>query len=156
MENTTLCYLERNGKYLMLYRNKKENDVNGGKYVGVGGHFEENESPYDCVAREVREETGLIMNAPVYRGIVTFCSNNCECEQMHLFTCNDFSGKLADCNEGELKWVDKSEVEALPMWAGDIYFLRMLNNCNTFFSMKLVYENDVLKEYYLNGKKQEI
>ena len=156
MKDTTLCYIERDGKYLMLYRNKKENDVNEGKYVGIGGHFEGNETPSECVIREVREESSLILNTPKYRGIVTFVSDKYESERMHLFTCDDFSGEISECNEGELSWVEKSKIEELPMWEGDIYFLRMLNEERDFFQMKLVYKGDTLIEYYLNDKRQAI
>ena len=156
MKNTTLCYIERDGKYLMLYRNKKKNDINGGKYIGVGGHFEKNETAYDCVIREVKEETGLDLINPVYRGEITFVSNNCESEIMHLFTCDTFIGEPCECNEGELVWIEKSKIEELPMWSGDIYFLRKLTRPSDFFTMKLVYEDDTLIEYYFNNEKQSI
>ncbi len=156
MKNTTLCYIERDGKYLMLYRNKKKNDANKGKYVGIGGHFEKNETPYECAIREVSEETGLVMKAPKYRGIVTFVSDKYEDEKMHLFTCTDFDGEVGECNEGELSWIDKSKIEELPMWEGDVYFLRLLNEDIDFFEMKLVYEGNTLTEYHLNGEKQAI
>lgn len=156
MKDTTLCYIERDGKYLMLYRNKKKNDVNEGKFVGIGGHFEENETPYECAIREVKEETGLTLNAPKYRGIVTFVSDKYEDERMHLFTCEDFSGEIGECNEGELSWVEKTKIEELPMWEGDIYFLRILNTDCDFFEMKLVYKGSTLAEYHLNGKRQII
>ena len=121
MKNTTLCYIEKDGSYLMMLRNKKKNDLNEGKYVGIGGHFLENESPYDCVIREAYEETGLTIN-PIYRGLVTFVSDKYECEQMHLFTCLDFSGELTACNEGELRYVKKSDLKSIPMWEGDYIF----------------------------------
>lgn len=156
MKSTTLCYIEKDGKYLMLYRNKKKNDINGGKYIGIGGHLEENETPYECVIREAKEETGLELASPIYRGEITFISNNCESEIMHLFTCDAFMGEMCDCDEGELVWVEKSKIEELPMWAGDIYFLRMLDKTHELFTMKLIYENDALVEYHLNGKRQTI
>lgn len=156
MKNSTLCYIEKDNKYLMLYRNKKQSDPNEGKYVGVGGHFEENETPYECAIREVLEETGLILKEPQYRGIVTFVSDKYEDERMHLFTCSDFEGELADCDEGELSWVEKSKIEKLPMWEGDIYFLRMLSTDSDFFTMKLTYEGDALVECLINGVKQKI
>ncbi len=154
MKNTTLCYIERDGKYLMLYRNKKKNDANGGKYVGIGGHLEEKESPEECIIREVYEETSLKITAPQYRGLITFVSDEYETEQMHLFWCDTFVGEIGDCNEGELKWVEKSQIEQLPMWAGDIYFLRKLNENIPFFTMKLVYSGNTLVEYHLNGARQ--
>ena len=152
MENTTLCYIEKDGKYLMMYRNKKKNDENGGKYIGIGGHFEENESPYDCVIREVKEETSLDMINPVYRGIVTFVSNIYETNHMHLFTCTDFTGDLKECDEGELEWIDKMKLDKIPMWEGDAIFLDLLLKEKEFFSVKLVYENDTLVDCVINGK----
>ncbi len=154
MQNTTLCYIENDGKYLMIFRNKKKNDINEGKYIGIGGHFEEGESPYDCVIREVREETALTIKSPVYRGIVTFVSDSAESEQMHLFTAPQFYGELGECNEGELRWIDKSSLDTIPMWSGDILFLKMLDENSDFFSMKLVYEGNTLVEYHLNGQRQ--
>ena len=153
MKNTTLCYIENENKYLMLHRTKKKNDPNESKYLGVGGHFEEKESPFDCVIREAREETGLTLNAPEYRGIVTFVSNVYETEQMHLFTCKNYSGQLCRCNEGELLWVEKSKVKELPMWEGDIIFLSLLEETKEFFSLKLTYENDSLVGVFLDGKR---
>ena len=114
MKNTTLCYIENDGKYLLLHRTKKKNDGNQGKYMGVGGHFEENESPYDCVIREVKEETGLDI-APKYRGIVTFVSDKYETEQMHLFTSTEFYGDICQCDEGDLYWINKNDIRNLPM-----------------------------------------
>ncbi|MBQ7353537.1 MAG: 8-oxo-dGTP diphosphatase [Clostridia bacterium] len=153
MKNTTLCYIEKDGKYLMLHRVKKENDENKGKYIGIGGHFLENESPYDCVIREAKEETGLTLLAPNYRGIVTFVSDKYEAEQMHLFTCSDFSGEIIECNEGNLRWIEKSSLDKIPMWQGDKIFLNRLDLSNEFFNLKLVYNGDTLKEAYLDNKK---
>ena len=153
MKNTTLCYIEHNDKYLMLYRNKKKNDVNGGKYVGIGGHLEERESPEECIIREVYEEASLKITAPKYRGLITFVSDEYETEQMHLFWCDTFEGEIGECNEGELRWIEKSKIEELPMWAGDIYFLRKLNENIPFFTMKLVYCGDTLAEYHFNGER---
>lgn len=153
MKNTTLCYIEKDGKYLMLHRSSRKNDGSQGKWMGIGGHFEEGESPYDCVCREVNEETGLTLKSPIYRAIVTFDSDAYESEQMHLFTCTDFSGELGECNEGELHWMDKKEVPLLNMWNGDLVFLNMLESENAFFSLKLVYHGEELYEYYINGKK---
>lgn len=163
MKNTTLCYLEKDGAYLMLHRVKKKNDVNAGKWVGVGGHFEEGESPYDCAVREIFEETGFACAALSYRGVVTFVSDEWETEQMHLFTSGDFLGEDAyprytggeetatDCNEGNLAWVEKSLVPTLPLWEGDKVFLSLLEKKEPFFSLKLVYEGDALVRVFKNG-----
>ena len=151
MKNTTLCYLEKDEKYLMLHRTKKEVDVNRDKWVGVGGHFEEGESPYDCVIREVFEETGLALAGASYRGVVTFVSDTWECEQMHLFTSRDFVGELSECSEGDLCWVAKSDVPHLPIWEGDALFLRLLAEEKPFFSLKLTYLGDTLTSAVLDG-----
>lgn len=153
MKNTTLCYIEKDNKYLMLHRIKKKNDENEGKYIGIGGHFLENESPYDCVIREAKEETGLTLLTPEYRGIVTFVSDKYETEQMHLFTCKDFSGEIIECNEGNLKWIEKISLDKIPMWEGDKFFLNRLEWSKDFFNLKLVYNGDTLKEAYLDNKK---
>lgn len=145
MQNTTLVYLERDNQYLMLHRIKKENDINHDKWIGVGGKFEQNESPEECAVREVYEETGFTVHDLKYRGIVTFVSDAWPCEYMHLFTSENFSGNMRDCDEGILKWVDKSEVVNLPLWEGDKIFLKLLSENAPFFSLKLVYEKDLLK-----------
>ena len=144
MKNTTLCYVEQDGKYLMLLRNKKKQDENAGKWIGVGGKFEEGESPQDCLLREVQEETGLHLTQYRFRGIVTFVSDRYETEYMHLFTAHGFEGELTACDEGELKWVEKDEVLSLPLWEGDREFLRLLREDTPFFSLKLVYQGDKL------------
>ncbi len=138
----------------MLYRNKKNNDENAGKYVGIGGHFLENESPYECVVREAKEETGLDIS-PIYRGIVTFVSDKYECEQMHLFTCKEYSGNIISCNEGELVYIEKSELHKIPMWEGDYIFFDLLNKRNDFFSLKLEYVGDTLVSYSIDGVKMK-
>ncbi|MBQ7761161.1 MAG: 8-oxo-dGTP diphosphatase [Clostridia bacterium] len=153
MQNTTLCYIENDNKYLMLHRVKKKNDINQGKYIGIGGHFEEDESPYDCVIREVYEETGLTINNPKYRGIVTFVTNEGESEQMHLFSATEYSGEIIECNEGNLCWVDKTKLEEIPMWQGDIIFLRFLDTEKDFFSLKLVYDGNTLINVERDGRK---
>ena len=153
MKNTTLCYIENDGKYLMLHRSSKKNDGSQGKWMGIGGHFEEGESPYDCVIREVKEEAGLDLIAPSYRAIVTFASDEYESEQMHLFTCKEFTGEIGACDEGELSWIDKKDVLSLNMWNGDLVFLKLLETEDSFFSLKLTYKGEELKEYYINGKK---
>lgn len=144
MKDTTLCYIEKDNKYLMLYRNKKKNDVNAGKYVGVGGHIEGNETPTECVIREIKEETGLVAECVKYRGIVYFISDVYEDEAMHLFTCDRFCGELIECNEGELEWIDKDGLDKIPMWEGDYVFLEMLRSENEFFTLRLEYEKDKL------------
>ena len=138
MKNTTLCYIENdNDDYLMLYRNKKKNDPNAGKWIGIGGKFKEGESPEECLLREVYEETGLTLLEWKLRGIVTFVSNEWETEYMFLYTANNWSGELTDCNEGSLAWKHKSEFNNLPMWEGDKIFLKLLREQNDFFSLKL-------------------
>lgn len=151
MKNTTLCYLEQNNSYLMLHRIKKKQDANEGKWIGVGGKFEDKESPEDCVLREVLEETGLIMDVPRYRGIVTFVSDLYETEYMHLFTCSEFHGTMRDCDEGVLQWIPISEVLSLSLWEGDRIFLELLRQDLPFFSLKLVYQGDTLVGAVLNG-----
>ena len=157
MRNTTLCHIERDGKYLMLHRIKKKNDLNQDKWVGIGGKFEESESPEECNAREVFEETGLTLHNARYRGVVTFVSDKWESELMHLFTATDFSGELIDCNEGELCWVDKKELLTLPLWQGDKIFLKLLDDdAQPFFSLKLEYKGEELVYAALNGKEIDI
>ena len=147
MKMTTLCYIEQEGKYLMLHRVKKHHDINAGKWIGVGGHAENGETPEECLLREVKEETGLVLTAYRLRGLVTFLSDACEPELMCVFTADAFDGELIECDEGELAWVDKSEVLALPTWEGDRVFLeRLLSGDERFFSIKLRYEGDKLVE----------
>ena len=150
-KNTTLGYIERDGAYLMLHRVKKENDLNHDKWVGIGGKFEDGESPEECMCREALEETGLTLHAPRLRGIVTFVSNEWDNEYMFLYTCTDFSGELIECNEGDLQWMDKKEVLALPTWEGDAIFLKLLieEDEHRFFTLRLVYEGSKLVEKQL-------
>lgn len=155
MKNTSLCYIERDGKYLMLHRVKKENDENHDKWIGIGGKFEYGESPEDCMLREMREETGLTAESWRYRGIVTFVSDEWGTEYMHLFTCHEFSGEMKSCDEGELEWIEKKQLLALPIWEGDKIFLRLLDEDVPFFSLKLCYSGDKLTKAVLNGKKVE-
>ena len=153
MRNTSLCFIERGGKYLMLHRVKKTVDENKDKWIGIGGKFEEGESPEDCVMREVSEETGLTLNSWQYRGIVTFVSDEWGTEYMHLFTSDDFSGTPRECDEGVLKWIEKERLLSLPIWEGDKIFLRLLDTDEPFFSLKLCYQGDTLIQAVLNGKK---
>lgn len=147
MKLTTLCYIENDrGEYLMLHRTKKQNDLNAGKWIGVGGKFEADETPEECLLREVYEETGLTLTHYRFRGIVTFLSNEWEGEYMHLFTADKYEGTLCDCNEGELAWVPKNDVLKLNLWEGDHIFLRELLKNDCFFSLKLSYTGDVLTD----------
>ena len=150
MKNTTLCYIEKDNKYLMIHRVKKVEDINKDKWVGVGGKFEERETPFDCVRREILEETGLTAGKLNYRGLVTFVSNEFGTEYMHLFHTDEFTGELTrDCNEGNLEWVDKDEIINLPLWEGDKIFLELLRKNVPFFSLKLVYEGQNLVSHTL-------
>lgn len=151
MENTTLCYLEKEDSYLLLHRCKEKGDINTGKWLGVGGHFEKGESPFDCAIREVFEETGLVLAAARYRGVVTFVPDKGEAEQMHLFTSSDFAGEMIECNEGALAWVKKKDLPSLPQWEGDRIFLHLLAKEHPFFSLKLVYRGDDLVQAVLDG-----
>lgn len=149
---TTLCYLEQNGCYLMLHRIKKKNDVNHDKWIGVGGKFDPGETAEACALREVWEETGLTMQSPDYRGIVDFTCEPWPAERMHLYTCTDFTGTLTDCKEGTLEWVPKAEVENLPIWQGDKIFLRLLAEGAPFFHLELTYHGDTLVQAVLEGE----
>lgn len=142
---TTLCYIEKDDCYLMMHRVSKKNDVNAGKWIGVGGHFEANESPEECLLREVYEETGLTLTNYRLRGIITFISDGWGCEYMHLYTADGFKGALdTNCNEGVLKWIPKSEIYDLNLWEGDKIFLKLLLETEHFFSLKLEYKGDTL------------
>lgn len=150
---TTLCYIEKDEKYLMLHRISKKNDVNKDKWIGVGGHFEEAESPEECLLREVREETGLTLKSWRFRGIVTFAAEDWPVEYMCLYTADAFEGELKECDEGTLEWVPKAELMRLNLWEGDKLFLRLLAGDAPFFSMKLKYRGDELIYAALDGKK---
>ena len=156
MLHSTLCYLERDGQYLMLHRVKKQNDANHDKWIGVGGKFEEGESPEDCVTREVWEETGLTLTDYAYRGVVTFVSDRWEGEYMHLFTATGFTGQVKECDEGQLEWIPKEKLMQLPMWAGDRLFLERIAQPGPFFSLKLRYRGETLEGAWLNGKPLKI
>lgn len=149
---TTLCYLEKDGKYLMLHRVSKKNDVNKDKWIGVGGHAETGESPEDCLLREVKEETGLTLTSYRFRGLVTFITDTGITEYMCLYTADGFSGEMTECDEGTLEWVHKEEIENLNLWEGDKIFFRLLNENQPFFSLKLAYRGDKLEEAVLDGK----
>ena len=153
---TTLCYIEQGDKYLMMHRIKKKNDLNHDKWIGVGGHFEEGESPEECLLREVREETGLTLTSWQFRGIVTFCDGNGLTEYMMLYTADEYTGDMISgdaCDEGELVWVEKDKISDLPIWEGDKVFLRLLAQDAPFFSLKLVYDGgDHLVQTVLDGK----
>lgn len=156
MLNTSLCYIERDGAYLMLHRVKKKNDVNHDKWIGLGGKFEPGESPDECMLREVFEESGLRLESWRARGVITFVSDQAPAEYMHLFTADRFEGELHGCAEGELEWVAKDRLEELTLWEGDRIFLRLLSEDAPFFLLKLSYSGDKLTEARLNGKKLEI
>lgn len=154
---STLCYIEQNNRYLMLHRTVKENDVNRDKWIGVGGHFEVDESPEECLLREVKEETGYTLTSFRYKGIVTFVSGNGVTEYMSLFTADQFEGEPIPCDEGELEWVDIEDVWKLNIWEGDKIFFRLLDENRPFFSLKLVYDGqDRLVSAALDGKPMEL
>ena len=151
MLNSTLCYIEQNGCYLMLRRVKKVNDVNQGKWIGVGGKFEEGESADDCLLREVREETGLTLTSYRFRGVVTFDSDRYETEQMFLYTADGFRGSVDyACPEGELAWIPKTEIDGLELWEGDRVFLKLISEDAPVFLLKLTYKGDTLTESKLS------
>lgn len=150
MKNTVLCYVERGDEYLMLHRVKKENDVNRDKWIGLGGKLEQNESPEDCLKREIYEESGLTLTSWRFRGIITFVNTVCETELMYLFTSDAFEGKLSDCDEGELEWIERSRLLHLTLWEGDKIFLRLLDENAPFFSLKLCYDGDELLSHELH------
>lgn len=152
MRNTSLCYIERGRDYLMLHRVKKENDENRDKWIGIGGKFEEGESPEECMLREMREETGLTAVRWRFRGIVTFVSDEWGTEYMHLFTCSEYTGSLRECDEGVLEWLDRDALMDMPIWEGDKIFLRLLDEDAPFFLLKLSYSGDTLTRAVLNGR----
>ncbi|MBO7701023.1 MAG: 8-oxo-dGTP diphosphatase [Eubacteriaceae bacterium] len=155
MRNTTLCYLKKDGCYLMLHRIKKENDLNHDKYIGVGGKFLEDESPDECLLREVKEETGLTLTDYRCCGIVTFVSDIYETEQMYLYFSDKFTGVLTECDEGVPEWISMERFRQLPKWEGDMIFLELMERNVPFFTLKLRYEADSLVYAALNGKELE-
>lgn len=152
MKNTTLCYLEQDGNYLMLHRVKKKEDANAGKWIGIGGKLEENESPEECCVREFLEETGLTLTQYRYRGLITFASDCWEGEYMHLFSATQAQGTLQPCPEGELAWIPVTEVAQLPQWEGDRLFLQQLRENPAFFTMKLEYTGEQLTGAWKDGR----
>lgn len=152
MTNTTLCYIRRGGEYLMLHRVKKENDLNKDKWIGIGGKFQDKESPEDCLLREAEEETGLTLTDYRYRGVVTFVSDRWPTEYMHLFTADGFTGQLRECGEGVLEWLPRERLLEIPHWEGDEIFLKLIWEDAPFFSLKVCYEGDKLTGAVLNGK----
>lgn len=150
---TTLCYIEKDGKYLMLHRTKKQNDINSGKWLGVGGKLEKTETPEQCLLREIREETGLKAKSYDFRGIVIFNYNNDEPLYMYLYTCDSFEGKLEECDEGDLKWIDKKDIFSLNLWEGDKIFLKLIKEKYPFFYLTLNYKNDNLLSHKLEFKE---
>lgn len=153
MKLTTLCYIIRDEKWLMLHRVKKDADENAGKWIGVGGKLEAGESPENCLYREVREETGLELREHTFRGIVTFCSDIWDDEMMFLYTAEDNGGEIKTCDEGDLKWINKEDISALNLWEGDRIFLDLLQKDHPFFSLKLCYRGDELVTAELDGKE---
>lgn len=146
-----MCYIETEDSYLMLHRVSKKNDVNKDKWIGVGGHFEEGESPEECLLREVREETGFTLTSWKFRGIVTFTQEGYGTEYMCLYTADGFEGQMKECEEGILEWVKKEELLKLNLWKGDLIFLKLLKDNAPFFSLKLSYQGDELVEAVLDG-----
>ncbi len=144
---SSLCYIEKDGKYLMLHRTKKKKDINKDKWLGIGGKLEEGESPEECIVREVKEETGLALKQYKLRGFVTYVSNKWETEYMYVFTANKFEGNLIECDEGDLKWINKEKINELPTWEGDHIFMEKLQKDNGFFSAKFEYDGEKLVKY---------
>lgn len=154
MLNTTLCYVTRGNQVLMLHRVKKEKDINKDKWIGIGGKFEGNETPDECLLREAKEETGLTLTSWRCRGVVTFLTENeADGEYMYLFTADGFEGELTDCPEGDLQWVEREFLDALPKWEGDQIFLDLLWRDAPFFLLKLRYDGPKLVEAVLDGRK---
>ena len=153
MINTTLCYVTRGDQVLMLHRVKKKNDINKDKWIGIGGKFEKDESPDECLLREAKEETGLTLTGWKCRGVVTFLNDCCEGEFMYLFTADAFEGDLIECNEGDLQWVSREFLDRLPKWEGDKIFLDLIFKDAPFFLLTLRYSGDKLQEAVLDGQK---
>ena len=154
MRNCTLCYITRGNDVLMLHRVKKKNDINKDKWIGIGGKFEANETPDECLLREAMEETGLTLTSWQCRAVVTFLTeNDDDGEYMYLFTADGFEGELKECDEGDLQWVSRDFLDQLPKWEGDKIFLDLLWQDAPFFLLKLRYNGDQLVEAVLNGQR---
>lgn len=138
MEKTVLCYIEKDNQYLMIYRNKKKNDLNGNKWIGVGGHLEKDETPDDALLREVKEETNLDLISYQLRGLIYFQNDDFK-EVMYLYTADKFVGEIKECNEGELHFIDKDKILDLNIWEGDKIFLEYLKNNEPYFELELIY-----------------
>lgn len=149
MRETTLCYIENDGCYLMLHRTKKKNDGSFEKWLGVGGKIELGESPEECILRETKEETGLNLTDYKYRGKVNFYSNQWEDEIMYLYTATGYTGQMIECNEGELQWIPMNQVMNLKLWEGDKIFLKLLIENAPFFNMEVHYKGDELVNYFV-------
>ena len=149
---TTLCYLEKDGRYLMLHRTKKKNDMNHDKYIGVGGHLEQGESPEECILREVLEETGYTLTRFRLRGVITFVIDDLD-EYTFLYTADSFEGQPIPCTEGDLQWIEKEKIGSLPLWEGDKLFFRLLEERQDVFSLKLTYIHDVLTAAAVDGRE---
>ena len=153
MLNTTLCYITRGNEVLMLHRTKKENDINKDKWIGIGGKFEAEESPDECLLREAQEETGLTLTSWRCRGVVTFLQEGVMGEYMYLFTADGYEGELKECDEGDLRWVSREFLDQLPKWEGDKIFLDLLWQDAPFFLLTLRYQGDKLVSAILDGKQ---
>lgn len=153
MQLTTLCYIEKDDCYLMLHRIKKQHDVNKDKWIGIGGKFEKDETPEECLLREAKEETGLTLTSWKLRGIVTFLCDCGETEYMFLYTADGYEGEMTVCPEGELEWISKKELDRLNLWEGDKIFFRLLEENRPFFSLKLEYSGDRLIRWSLDGEE---
>ena len=145
MDTTVLAYIKKDDKFLMLFRNKKEHDINKGKWIGIGGHIEEGESKEQALVREIKEETGLDVLHYLYRGELLFINNDFE-EIMYLYLVDEVSGTLIDCDEGQLAWIKKEDLMSLNMWEGDYKFLPLLINTDKFIRLELRYSDDQLVE----------
>ncbi len=156
MINTTLCYITQGDQVLMLHRVKKQNDINKDKWIGLGGKFEGEEAPEECLLREIYEETGLQLTSWQCRGVVTFLSDGCEGEFMYLFTADGFTGELRECDEGDLQWVSRQFLDDLPKWEGDKIFLELLWQDAPFFLLTLQYQGEKLIRAVLNGENLKI
>lgn len=144
---TTLAYLKKDGKTLLLHRTKKKKDINEGKWIGVGGKIEPGESPEDCIKREIKEETGYTPLALKCHGYVTFPGLYYgEDEGMFVFSCHDFEGTLEECGEGDLQWVNDDLIPDYPKWEGDHHFFEWMED-DYYHHAKITYQDDHLVDY---------